>query len=170
MANLEELTKKAEEMEKQLKELKLEIERAKKDLELKCSYNYKDRYFFIDGEGVVGRSQWDNMDIDINRFSQGNIFKTKEEANLESERRTLLAKFREFRDERNEGWKPDWTDANEAKWSAVLSAGKLEALSMYLNNGFDTFGHFKNQEDCQRAIEIFGKEIIELFVGCKNVQ
>lgn len=163
MANLEELTKKAEEMEKQLKELKSEIERAK-NWEMKSTYDYDDKYFFIDGEGAVGRSQWDNMDIDINRFSQGNIFKTKEEANLESERRTLLAKFREFRNERNEGWKPDWTDINEAKWSAVLSYGKLEALSMYCSNSFDAFGHFKNREDCQRAIEIFGKEIIELFV------
>lgn len=163
MANLEELTKKAEEMEKQLKELKSEIERAK-NWEMKSTYDYDDKYFFIDEEGTVGRSRWDNMGIDINRFSQGNIFKTEEEAYLESERRILLAKFREFRDERNEGWKPDWTDINEAKWSAVLSAGKLEALSMYCNNSFDTFGHFKNREDCQRAIEIFGKEIIELFV------
>lgn len=163
MANLEELTKKAEEMEKQLKELKSEIKRAKKDWELKCPYNYNVRYFWIDDEGLVSESQWDNMDIDINRFSQGNIFATKQEANLESNRRTLLAKFREFRDECNEGWKTNW-NTNEAKWSVVLSAGKLEALSMYLNNSFDTFGHFKNQEDCQRAIEIFGKEIIELFV------
>lgn len=164
MANLEELTKKAEEMEKQLKELKSEIKQAKKDWELKCPYNYNDRYFWIDGEGLVIESRWDSMGIDINRFSQGNIFATEKEANLESNRRTLLAKFREFRDERNEGWKPDWTDTNEAKWSGVLSAGKLEALSMYLNNSFDTFGHFKNREDCQRAIEIFGKEIIDLFV------
>lgn len=163
MANLEELTKKAEEIEKQLKELKSEIERAK-NWEMKSTYDYEEQYFFIDGEGAVDRSQWDNMDIDINRFSQGNIFKTKEEAYLESNRRTLLAKFREFRDERNEGWKPDWSDMNEAKWSAVLSGEKLLALSVYANNSFDTFGHFKNQEDCQRAIEIFGKEIIDLFV------
>ena len=162
MANLEELTKKAEEMEKQLKELKSEIERAKK-WEMKSTYDYDDKYFFIDGEGTVGRSRWDNMGIDINRFSQGNIFKTEEEAYLESERRILLAKFREFRDERNEGWKPDWTDINESKWSAVLITGKLKALSICLNNSFDIFGYFKNREDCQRAIEIFGKEIIELF-------
>lgn len=164
MANLEELTKKAEEMEKQLTELKLEIKRTKNDWKSKYYYNYNDKYFWIDDEGIVSESQWDNMDIDIKRFSQGNIFATEQEANLESNRRTLLAKFREFRDERNEGWKPDWTDTHEVKWSVVLSAGKLEALSMYLNNCFDTFGHFKNREDCQRAIEIFGEEIIDLFV------
>lgn len=164
MANLEELTKKAEEMEKQLTELKLEINRSKNDLKLKYFYDYNDKYFWIDDEGLVSGSQWDNMDIDINRFSQGNIFATEQEANLESKRRTLLAKFREFRNERNEGWKPDWTDVNESKWSAVLITGKLKALSICLNNSFDTFGYFKNREDCQRAIEIFGEEIIDLFM------
>ena len=151
-------------MEKQLTELKLEIKRAKKYQGMQLHYDYADKYFFVDEEGVVGKSRWDNRNIDINRFSQGNIFKTKEEAKLESKRRALLSKFREFRDDYNEGWKPDWTDTHEAKWSAVLSAGKLEALSMYLSNSFDTFGHFKNREDCQRAIEIFGEEIIKLFV------
>lgn len=164
MANLEELTKKAEEMEKQLKELKSEIKRAKKDWEMQPLYEYEEQYFFVDEEGKVCESKWDNWDMDINRFSQGNIFNTKEEAELESKRRTLIAKFREFRNDYNEGWKPDWTDTNEEKWSVILSEGKLQALTVYFNNSFDTFGHFKNQEDCQRAIEIFGEEIIKLFV------
>lgn len=93
-----------------------------------------------------------------------NAFKTKQEAETEEKRRNLLTRFRTFRDDYNEDWKPDWTDFNEAKWSVVLSEGKLEAVSMYTTNSFDTFGHFKNQEDCQRAIKLFGKEIIELFV------
>ena len=164
MANLEELTKKAEEMEKQLKELKSEIKRAKKYQGMQLPYDYADKYFFIDEEGKVCESKWDNWDMDINRFSQGNIFNTKEEAELESKRRTLIAKFREFRNDYNEGWKPDWTDTNEEKWSVILREGKLQALTVYFNNSFDTFGHFKNQEDCQRAIEIFGEEIIKLFV------
>lgn len=151
-------------MEKQLNELKTEIKRAKKYQGMQLPYDYADKYFFIDEEGIVDKSRWDNRNIDINRFLQGNIFKTKEEAKLESKRRTLLAKFREFRDYYNKGWKPDWNDTYEAKWSAVLSEGELKALSVYFNNSFDTFGHFKNQEDCQRAIELFGKEIIELFV------
>lgn len=164
MGKLETLTKKAEEMEKQLNELKAEIERAKKDWEMQPLYDYADEYFFVDPEGIVLKSRWDNMNFDINAFSQGNIFKTGEEAELEVKRRKLLTRFRAFRDDYNEGWKPDWTDFNEAKWSAVLSEGKLEALSMYCNNSFDTFGHFKNREDCKRAVELFGEEIIKLFV------
>lgn len=164
MANLEELTKKVEEMEKQLKKLKTEIKREEKYWEMKPHFEYEEKYFFIDDEGTVNESKWDDWEIDINRFEQGNIFNNKEEAELESKRRALLAKFRAFRNDYNGGWKPDWNDMNEAKWSAVLSDGELLALSMYSNNSFDTFGHFKNQEDCQKAIELFGEEIIKLFV------
>lgn len=163
MANLEEITKKAEEMEKQLKELKLEIRNLTK-WEMKPRIDDEEDYYFLESGGRITKDWWSSLYEDVSRFKFGNIFKTEQEAELEVGRRKLLARFRAFRDECNEGWKPDWTDTNEAKWSAVLSAGKLEALSMYLNNCFDTFGHFKNREDCQRAIEIFGEEIIELFV------
>ena len=151
-------------MEKQLNELKAEIKRAKKDWEMERPYEEGDEYWSLDSHGNILLLNWVGYDFEEKRFNQGNTFKTKEEAKLEYKRRALLAKFRAFRDDYNEGWKPDWTDFNEAKWSAVLSEGELLALSMYCNNSFDTFGHFKNREDCQRAIELFGEEIIELFV------
>ena len=135
-----------------------------KDWKMKCPYKYGDEYFFIDEVGSLIESRWDGLDMDKDRFSQGNIFPTKQATELEAKRRNLLTRFRAFRDECNGDWKPDWTDMNESKWSAVLSVGKLKALSVYVNNIFDMFGHFKNQEDCKRAIEIFGEEIIELFV------
>lgn len=164
MANLEELTKKAEEMEKQLNELKAEIDRLENGWEMKCPYEEGDNVFKLGDDGLSWEYRWNRMVIDEGRFEQGNIFLTREAARLESKRRNLLTRFRAFRDECNDGWKPDWNDAYEAKWSAVLSEGELLALSMYCNNSFDMFGHFKNREDCQRAIELFGKEIIELFV------
>lgn len=132
--------------------------------EMKCPYKDGDEYYFVSANGLAKYDSWDNYDFEKRAFAQGNIFKTQQEAELESKRRNLLTRFRAFRDECNVDWKPDWSDMDEAKWSAVLSEGKLEALSMYVNNSFDTFGHFKNTEDCQRAIELFGEEIIELFV------
>ena len=132
--------------------------------EMKCPYKGGDEYYFVSANGLTKYDSWGNYDFEKRAFAQGNIFKTQQEAELESKRRNLLTRFRAFRDECNDGWKPDRTDINEAKWSAVLSDGKLLALSVCCNNRFDTFGHFKNQEDCQRAIEIFGEEIIKLFV------
>nr|DAW10807.1 MAG TPA: protein of unknown function (DUF5320) [Caudoviricetes sp.] len=164
MTNLETLKQQTADMEAKLNEMKAEIKRIENGWEMKCPYKYGDEYFFIDEVGSLIESRWDGLDMDKDRFSQGNIFPTKQATELEAKRRNLLTRFRAFRDECNDGWKPDWNDMYEAKWSAVLSEGELLALSMYANNSFDTFGHFKNQEDCQRAIELFGEEIIELFV------
>lgn len=135
-----------------------------KDWKMKCPYEQGDKLYFIQSSGDVFSGRWDNIEADNKYLSQGNIFPTEQAAELEAKRRNLLTRFRAFRDECNGDWKPDWSDMDEAKWSAVLSEGKLEVLSMYVNNSFDTFGHFKNTEDCQRAIELFGEEIIELFV------
>ena len=163
MANLEELTKIAEELENKLKELKPEIKNLTK-WKMEPRFDEEEDYYYLEAEGVITKDWWGNLYEDRSHFELGNVFETEQEAELEVKRRKLLASFRAFRNDCNKGWKPDWTDTNEAKWSAVLSAGKVEALSMYVNNSFDTFGHFKNQEDCQRAIEIFDKEIIDLFV------
>lgn len=164
MTNLETLKQKTADMEAKLKEMKAEIERMENGWEMKCPYKDGDEYYFVSANGLAKYDSWDNYDFEKRAFAQGNIFKTQQEAELEAKRRNLLTRFRAFRDECNNGWKPDWSDTDEAKWSAVLSEGKLEVLSMYVNNSFGTFGHFKNTEDCQRAIELFGEEIIELFV------
>ena len=34
-------------------------------------------------------------------------------------------------------------------------------------NSFSYFGYFKNEQDAERAIELFGDEIKELFVDCE---
>ena len=51
---------------------------------------------------------------------------------------------------------------------ASLIAIKLKSLWLPNSiNGFPTFGYFKNREDAERAIELFGDEIKELFVDCE---
>ena len=96
-------------------------------------------------------------------FQSGNIFPTKEAAELEAKRRKLLTRFRAFRDECNNGWKPDWSNRDE-KWEIDYTEEGVKALFSYVTNSFSTFGYFKNEQDAQRAIELFGDEIIELFV------
>ena len=104
-----EMEAKLEESTAKLKEMKAEIERLENGWEMQCPYEYKEKYFCIGEEGKVIESKWDDWDMDINRFSQGNIFPTKEAAQLEAKRRNLLTRFRAFRDECNDGWKPDWS-------------------------------------------------------------
>lgn len=132
--------------------------------EMKCPYKDGDEYYFVSANGLAKYDSWDNYDFEKRAFAQGNIFKTQQEAELESKRRNLLTRFRAFRDECNNGWKPDWSNNGE-KWEIDYKEEEgLIALWTSLVNSFSTFGYFKNREVAERAIELFGDEIKELFV------
>lgn len=132
--------------------------------EMKCLYKYGDNHYCVQSSGDVFSDSWHDIEADYSFFSQGNIFKTKQAAKLEAKRRNLLTRFRAFRDECNRDWKADWNDCNSKKW--IITKNEEEIYAMWTNglNNFSLFGHFKNQEDCERAIELFGDEIKELFV------
>lgn len=132
--------------------------------EMKIPYEHNDAYYLLSHRGNVDKCWFNNNAVDKPRLFQGNVFKTKEEAELEAKRRNLLTRFRAFRNECNGDWKADW-NANDAKWSIASDSGKLSPTWSGEFFSFSTFGYFKNKEDAERAIELFGDEIKELFVG-----
>ena len=164
MTKLDELKQLVINMGEKLNELKAEIDRLENGWEMKCPYKDRDKYYIVNSRGLVKFLFWDNCVANKKTFSQGHIFPTKQEAELESKRRNLLTRFRAFRDECNENWKADWTDISKPKFSVSIYKSKLKVYTSYLVNSFEPFGHFKNEKDAQRAIELFGKEIKELFV------
>lgn len=133
--------------------------------EMKCPYKYGDEHYCIQSSGDVFLDSWRGIEADNSFFSQGNIFTTKQAAELESKRRNLLTRFRAFRDECNDGWKPDWRK-NEEKYYFYISStnGEIGINDIYFYETFPLFGYFKNEQDAERAIELFGDEIIELYV------
>lgn len=135
--------------------------------EMKCPYEHGDTHYCIQSNGAVFADCWDGIESDNRYFSQGNVFPTLEEAELEAERRNLLTRFRAFRDECNDGWKPDWNDNNSKKWVITKNEEGIYAMWTIGLNDFSYFGCFKNQAYCERAIELFGDEIKALFVDCE---
>ena len=131
--------------------------------EMKCPYKQGDEYWCLYSYGAIYSSFWSGTWEDKDRFNSGNTFPTKEAAELEARRRKLLTRFRAFRDECNGDWKPDWSNRDE-KWEIDYTEEGVKALFSYVTNSFSTFGYFKNEQDAQRAIELFGDEIKELFV------
>ena len=166
MTNLETLKQQTADMEAKLNEMKAEIKRIENGWEMKCPYKDGDEYYFVSSNGLAKYGSWDNYDFEKRALAQGNIFKTQQEAELEAKRRNLLTRFRAFRDECNGGWKPDWS-SQDKKWEIDCDYQGLKPLWINKVNGFPTFGHFENEEDCKRAIELFGDEIKELFVECE---
>ena len=146
----------------------IEIPEEKEDTwEMKCPYECGDGHYCLQPSGDVFRDCWENIEADNKYFSQGNTFPTEQAAELEAKRRNLLTRFRAFRDECNNGWEPDWKDF-EMKWDINYKQGEgLRELCSNNVNSFSTFGYFKNKKDAERAIELFGDEIKELFVDCE---
>ena len=132
---------------------------------MKIPFEDGDEYFALNHRGSIIETTWNNHCVDEERFELGNVFLTREAAELEVKRRNLLTRFRAFRDECNGDWKADWNDYNSKKWDINYTEEGVRALWTNVTNSFSTFGYFKNRDDAERAIELFGDEIIELYVN-----
>ncbi len=183
--SLEELSKAANALQKCIVVFENELSRALDDIkalkkeedtwEMKCPYEHGDYHWVVYDDGAIGGEKWLLFPEDDGRFLQGNIFPTKEAAELEAKRRNLLTRFRAFRDECNDGWKPD--SGKQCKtskyligysWDSIDEQYKLKSLELGSSDLFHQFGYFKNREDAERAIELFGDEIKALFVDCEG--
>lgn len=152
--------------ENELSKVLADIQVSKKEedtWEMKCPYEKGDELWCLYSYGGVYSSFWADKWEDKDRFNTGNTFPTKQAAELEAKRRNLLTRFRSFRDECNNGWKPDWSNSDE-KWEIDYTEDGVKALWTSCVNSFSTFGCFKNKQDAKRAVELFGDEIKELFV------
>lgn len=164
MTNLETLRQQTADLEAKLKEMKAEIERLENVWEMKCPYRYDDEYFYINTCGDILSDRWCDFYGEKETFVSGNIFPTRETALLEAKRRKLLTRFRAFRDECNGDWKADFIGDNQ--YFLRDSDNGLHIDSVYFSDIFVLFGYFKNFEDAERAVELFGDEIKELFTEC----
>lgn len=148
-----------------------QLKKAKDDFEKSIDFKVDREYYFISENGYIKSSLWKTDFQDLDRFGVGNAFRTKQEAESEAKRRNLLTRFRAFRDECNDGWKPDFGEkCNVQKyligysWCSKDELYKLKTLELGASNLFNQFGYFKSREDCDKAVELFGDEIKKLFV------
>ena len=105
-----------------------------------------------------------NEELNERISSQGNMFNSIEEAEKERDRRNLLARLNRFRNEKNDGWIPNWNRWQELKFCIYWSNETLIARPCDTLLGFNMFGYFKNRDDCLEAIGKFGHEIKRLYV------
>lgn len=170
MSRVEDLKQQIEELEKQTKELQDELEVEKQKTEIEYSFKNGEKYFVLCQNGLISDYLWDGSNFDKTRYSQGNMFKTEEEAAKERDKRDLLMRFNQFRDKCNGDWKPEFDDFLQDKYTIRCDYG-LKELFLFGESRvyeFSLFGYFKNGDDCKRAIELFGDEIIRLWVEVKQ--
>lgn len=161
------VTEIGERFAKLLPDIEISEEEEEDTWEMKCPYKVGDEYWFIFDNGHIDIDCWEGHATDFDRFKTGNAYPTEEAAKLESKRRSLITRFNAFRDECNDGWKPDWNDHNSKKWAITKNEEGIYAMWTVGLNTFSYFGVFKNQFDTERAIELFGDEIKKLFIDCE---
>lgn len=154
------------ELEKEIQVLQQKLEVEKKKQEFDYPFECGEKYWYVASVGDIRNNQWTNHNVDRMYYKQGHVFKTQEEAERERDRRILLTRFRQFRDKCNGGWKPDFEIQCRNKYSLYLDSNNdcLSVEGSALFNHFALFGYFKNVEDAERAIELFGDEIKRLYV------
>lgn len=171
--SLEELLKVADEFRKWAVDFGNELSKVLADIKapekedtwkMKCPYEENDYIYILYACGGIDEGRITDGEYASEQFYQGNVFQTRQAAELEAKRRNLLTRFRAFRDECNRDWKADWEDTNDYKFCLTLRKGELLISYYWSDNLFALFGYFKNQKDAERAIDLFGDEIKELFV------
>lgn len=123
-----------------------------------------DECFFINIAGEPVQHKWSQYVHEKHAYRQGNVFKTRKEAERERDKRELLMRFKQFRDKCNGDWKPGTYDC---KYFISYDGSKnvLESGWNDVWDNFNTFGYFYDERDCLRAIDLFGDEIKRLWVN-----
>lgn len=97
-------------------------------------------------------------------YKRGLTFKSEEEAEEFDKERILLFKMHKWAEEHNGGWRPNWKDFKEEKYTIVYDHD-CEKFYVYLNFYYGDLSKlplFKTDEIAEQFIEEFGEEIKEV--------
>lgn len=123
-----------------------------------------DPYYYIDNDGEILRGRWEAADnvnsrVDRRRCDIGNIFKTEEEAQFESERLKVLSQLKSLSDDDQK-----WNQKNLHYHIAYeLPFGKLEVWDsscVKLPNEY----YFKSTASAKAAIKTIGEDRLKKYV------
>lgn len=124
-----------------------------------CPFKEGEKCWVLNGDGCIFRMEWGYHSLML-----GNAFKTAKEAILETERRMLLTRFKMFRDKCNGDWKTNFYREQKHHYIDFCNSEDVLFTGSTYNKTFELFGYFKNESDCDKAIELFGDEIKRLYV------
>lgn len=156
---------KEKELEHEIMELETILANKKEKLE-RLKFIHANRRYYLNWDGSIHEiTSTMNDTTKESGIKQGNVFKTVEDAEKERDRRALLYEFNQFKNERNNGWEPNWNDSTEWKTCIYSSgSGELKNISTQTMREFVIFGYFRNVEDCLDAINKFGDRIKKLYI------
>ena len=136
-----------------------ELERLAKEEERKGTWKPKkdERYYYINGSGVVGTYKNNGDQTDTSIINVGNCFKTREEAELEVEKRKVIHELKQFAYEFSD---EAWHDVNINKY--FLQYNDTICIVYNIGNKHNDI-YFKSEKDAKEAIESVGEDRIKKY-------
>lgn len=116
-------------------------------------------YWCVRNGGGVADDYEQRVEIDDRRYELGNYFKTEEEAQKAAE---WLKAFTILRDD-TKGFKPDWKNENQGKWSVEYDR---EGGTLFLNfcyNAQYSILIFATQDDAEESIKKHERQWLTFF-------
>lgn len=97
-------------------------------------------------------------------YQRGLAFERRAGAEQYDKERILLFKLHKWAEEHNGGWKPDWKDFDEYKFSVTFDFDEHEFLikDSWYESVFSKLPYFISKATAKRFIEEFGDEIKEV--------
>ena len=128
-----------------------------------------DNYFIIEDDGGIDSFSFNNDDVDDKYLEIGNLYTTKEEAELQADKLKAIVRVKNYIKD-NFGYDPedwaDWGDGNIEKYSIIYNYYRdgltSDCQHNYKINSF--IGYIKTEDECEILIKNC-KEDLELI--CK---
>ena len=120
-------------------------------------------FYFAFSDGGVCSEIEDCSVVDNEFYENSNYFSTEEKANEISFKQKLFRKMQRFSDE-NEGYKIDWNDYKQTKFSIYYNRRTNElavTCCKYVSEPFKVY--FLTEETANKAIELFHYDLIKYF-------
>ena len=162
----EELQQKIEQLEHQIKDLKVKLEEKveKKPYEVEVPEDIGN-YYYVDEIGEINFVEDTFHETDYEGvYQRGLAFKTRAEAEQFDKERILIKKLKDRAKKYNEGWEPNWNDLDENKHSVTYDydENKFRTKSTWYEDRFSKLPCFISCDVAQQFVEEFKKEIIEV--------
>ncbi len=116
--------------------------------------------YIVPTDGVVYQDAYDGSDSDVDRVSQGNVFRTEAEAIRERDKRALLQELKVFRN----GYR--FVEGN-SNYVLIFDSDLQKHIAVYyhVHDVNPVSGWFPSREEAERAIAHFGDRLNLLMEG-----
>ena len=118
-----------------------------------------DAYFYVECDGEIGESDWECDDVDAGSLALGNVYRTKEDAEREVERRKALTELRRLA---KASWDKD--PVNHAYYSLRVLNGVIDVCAYSYRRNELGVVYFATEKDAKAAIETIGADRLMLLL------